>query len=131
MGDAIDAVIGESARQIAEAQTELDRIPPHRIDNIVSNHVATILLRRLANFVEKRANDGFLTKKEARLYLNKIDHNIRNAQDGRTDESLRQCVTNGLDEDAESPAPSTEESNWFEAFFYWKLEKMKVLDTIR
>ena len=82
--DAIETVLEESAQQVAEAQNALNQIPSSCIDKIVSNHVATILLRRLADFIEKRATDGFLTKKEARLYLDQIDQNIRLAHDGKS-----------------------------------------------
>jgi hypothetical protein len=101
IGNAIDIVLSESAQQVVEAEAELSAFAPQRIDNIVSNHVATILLRRLADFIERRATDGFLTKKEARNYLNKIDQNIRNAHDGRRDDSVIQCSTI---EDEEAPS---------------------------
>jgi NhaP-type Na+/H+ or K+/H+ antiporter len=101
IGNAIDIVMSESAQQVAEAEAELSSFAPRRIDNIVSNHVATIMLRRLADFIERRASDGFLTKNEARIYLNRIDHNIRNAHDGRRDDSEIQCSTV---EDEEAPS---------------------------
>jgi hypothetical protein len=86
--DAIETVLEESAQQVSEAQNTLNLIPSVRIDKVVSNHVATILLRRLADYVEQRATDGFLTKKEARLYLDQIDQNIRFALEGKAGKNL-------------------------------------------
>eukprot|EP00977_Amphora_coffeiformis_P008103 scaffold1815_cov208-Amphora_coffeaeformis.AAC.6 len=83
MMGAIGIVVDESKNQVSEARAELGQIPAARLDAILTHHLATILLRRLADYVERRATDGFLTKKEARKYLDKIDQNIQKAHDGR------------------------------------------------
>ena len=81
MDDALDTILNESHEQISKARAELALVPAARIDLIISLHVATILLRRAADFTEQRANDGFLTKKEAQSILDDIDQNIQDAHD--------------------------------------------------
>jgi hypothetical protein len=110
IANAVNTVLEESSNQIAEAQEELDRIPSSRVDSIISYHVATLLLRRLANFIEKGATDGLLTKKEARHYLTRVDQNIATAQEGRSNNSNPIFTIRETKDDLESQAASTEAS---------------------
>lgn len=64
----------ESAKQSDYAREIVDSHP--KAGSILSHYVSTILLRRLALFVEQNAADGILTKKEAKAYLHRIDQNI-------------------------------------------------------
>lgn len=75
--DGLNTVLEESAKQVAEAQAVLDATNPALIDSIVSHYVSSILLRKVAKFIEDSAADEILTKKEARAYLDKIDQNLQ------------------------------------------------------
>jgi hypothetical protein len=60
-------------------------------------------------------SNGFLTKKEARLYLNRIDQNIEKAHEGRPNAPSLVHNTTPFSikadrNDAESPSPGTEDS---------------------
>jgi NhaP-type Na+/H+ or K+/H+ antiporter len=74
---AVDMVLDESGKQVASAHEFLNEYPPKEIENITSHYVASILLHRLAVFVEKNATEGILTKKEANEYLERIDRNVQ------------------------------------------------------
>jgi hypothetical protein len=78
-GNAVDVVLKESAKQVSEAQKFLGTFLASKIQSFLSHYIAAILLHRLAAFVEKSANDGLLTKKEANTYLEKIDRNLQAA----------------------------------------------------
>ena len=73
---AVDMVLEESDKQVGSAQQVLDQYPSKEIESITSHYVASILLHRLADFVEKNSREGILTKKEASKYLERIDRNI-------------------------------------------------------
>jgi hypothetical protein len=70
---ATEIVLDENAKQVAEAQKILDRFPPEQLISMISHYACTILLHRLATFVERNSSDGVLTKKEARVFLKRID----------------------------------------------------------
>ena len=90
VGNGTEAVLGESAAQVEKAKTFLEGFPEAEINNIVSRYVCSILLHKLSKFVEQNAEDGILTKKEAKGFLDKIDRNIQDTHT-RTNEknSLR------------------------------------------
>ena len=80
VGMAIDTVLEESFEQVGVARKFLDKVSPGKVESILSHYVCTILLHRLASFVEQSASDGVLTVKEARGYLDRIDKNIEAAR---------------------------------------------------
>jgi hypothetical protein len=73
---ATEIVLDESAKQVAEAQKILDRIPCEQQISMISHYACSILLHRLATFVERNSSDGILTKKEAKVFLKRIDRNV-------------------------------------------------------
>jgi hypothetical protein len=74
---ATEIVLDESAKQVAEAQKILDSIPCEQLQSMISHYACTILLHRLATFVERNSGDGILTKKEAMVFLKRIDRSVQ------------------------------------------------------
>jgi hypothetical protein len=74
---ATEIVLDESAKQVAEAQKILDRIACEQLHSMISHYACTILLHRLATFVERNTSDGILTKKEAKVFLKRIDRSVQ------------------------------------------------------
>ena len=71
---AVEIISEESQEQSEYARSVILNHP--KAQNIISHHACTIILRRLASFIEQNCEDGILTKKEAKMYLAKIDRNI-------------------------------------------------------
>ena len=74
---ATEIVLDESAKQVAEAQKILDKIACEQLHSMISHYACTILLHRLATFVERNSSDGILTKKEAKVFLKRIDRSVQ------------------------------------------------------
>jgi hypothetical protein len=74
---ATEIVLDESAKQVAEAQKILDRIPGEQVNSMIAHYACSILLHRLATFVERNSSDGILTKKEAKVFLKRIDRSVQ------------------------------------------------------
>ena len=74
---ATEIVLDESAKQVAEAQKILDRITCEQLQSMIAHYACTILLHRLATFVERNSSDGILTKKEAKVFLKRIDRSVQ------------------------------------------------------
>ncbi|KAL7572005.1 hypothetical protein ACA910_001660 [Epithemia clementina (nom. ined.)] len=72
-----ETVLSESEAQVKKAKQILEGIRDTEVNNIVSRYLCTILLHKLAKFVEQNAENGILTKKEAKGFLDKIDRNIQ------------------------------------------------------
>jgi hypothetical protein len=74
---ATEIVLDESAKQVAEAQKIMDSIPCEQLNSMISHYACSILLHRLATFVERNSSDGILTKKEAKVFLKRIDRSVQ------------------------------------------------------
>jgi hypothetical protein len=74
---AAEIVLDESAKQVAEAQKILDQIACEQLQSMISHYACTILLHRLATFVERNSSDGIITKKEAKVFLKRIDRSVQ------------------------------------------------------
>jgi hypothetical protein len=85
---ATEIVLDESAKQVAEAQKILDKIPGEQQNIMISHYACSILLHRLATFVERNSRDGILTKKEAKVFLKRIDRSVQ---------ATRTCITCNAD----------------------------------
>jgi len=76
--NAMERVLAEKSKDVEEARKVLKKLPSPRLDSVVSHYVCTVLLRRLAKFVEKNNTDGQITRKEAKDFLARVDRSVHN-----------------------------------------------------
>jgi hypothetical protein len=77
---AVETVVSECQTQVKAARRFLDDLPSQETESILSHFVANLLLRKLAEFVEKSASDGVLLVTEARRYFQLIDQYMDDAK---------------------------------------------------
>jgi NhaP-type Na+/H+ or K+/H+ antiporter len=91
---ALEKVKEESLEQVQNAQDMLEqKFWEEDLEVILSRYCASIILRRLMKFTERKAEDGMLGKIEARKYLGEMEDRLGTI----VDETIDQLVSGGFE----------------------------------